>query len=366
MDLLKNKKIKYLVLVALIVVFSAVALVLSLNKSAQDLSHYQECLETDLVCIAEQTVIKAESVGALSGLTLLVNYMQETKMTAEGCHNTLHDVGKDFYKKFKEKSYLDNKGLCYGAYYHGIILGVVEQDDPKTDKDLIYTVEKMCSSLHERNFMVCMHGLGHVGYKYYEGDLDKAANLCEKTTKGGRVKGACVTGLFMEIASNTIDAEGNPDFLQYYDVTKCTKFTQENLPRACMIQVSTVRHTYGDGMADVCANLELAWDRKCKTSYGLAAGMDLVADWTKVGGRELTETKVGGERSDYIYKECLQDSWCSQGFYLSVGGGVLDEDEVRSYCELFTEKYGVAGQENDCIKTAKTGLVSKQKEEYSS
>jgi len=98
-----------------------------------------------------------------------------------GCHVFAHQIGTLAYENNPE--YIENileKPLvtCRGGFIHGsmksFFLDLKEQEFKLTD---FYDV---CNDLtsSEYNFRICLHGVGHGLFAYYDGNLDSALNDC--------------------------------------------------------------------------------------------------------------------------------------------------------------------------------------------
>jgi hypothetical protein len=112
------------------------------------------------------------------------------------CHDLLHDLGREAYKKYgsiaEAAQYQDQ--ICVSGYIHGVMEQFFDgvTDVPKA-------VASVCTGVSPRTFKrwECVHGVGHGLMDAYDNDLFRALATCDRYADDFDA-GACANGAYME------------------------------------------------------------------------------------------------------------------------------------------------------------------------
>lgn len=140
------------------------------------------------------TLVKDEDPGV--ALAQLRDEIETDDALARSCHDLVHEVGREAYKKYGDFSEAMNyqDEVCNSGYLHGIIESrFSESDDP------FVTMQTMCSEYPQGNFLSwqCYHGVGHGVMYYTANDLPSSLEACD-TFGSPLARGDCSNGVFME------------------------------------------------------------------------------------------------------------------------------------------------------------------------
>jgi|688.fasta_scaffold27995_5 hypothetical protein len=174
-----------------------------------------DCLERDLLCVAQAWGNRAYREGAVGVLADFRIAVESPGWFADNCHRVAHVIGGAALAHAEGAvgvAFANGDGICWSGYYHGILERAF-RDVPSTDAATIGAAGRtFCLDPEVRRtpFLSynCLHGLGH-GFMLHTGyDLRVSIEAC-------RIAGDptapvdeenCLTGVFMENLQTTYGA----------------------------------------------------------------------------------------------------------------------------------------------------------------
>jgi hypothetical protein len=140
------------------------------------------------------TLLREEDAGVALGQ--LRDEIETDDALARSCHDLVHEVGREAYKKYGDFSeamkYQDE--VYNSGYLHGIIEShFSESTDP------CVAMQTMCNKHPQDNFLSwqCYHGIGHGVMYYTANDLPRSLEMCD-TFSSSFAQADCSNGMFME------------------------------------------------------------------------------------------------------------------------------------------------------------------------
>lgn len=166
-----------------------ITLVIQQPESARLTDEEYKKIKNDLFQIIE----KENPRSALNSLKLL---SQKNAKVLGSCHEFLHEIGFESYKKYKDfaKALTFKDEICVAGYTHGVIEGYFSEVT-----DVSGAIHTICKSYPDGSYIAweCYHGVGHGLMYFNQNDVLLSLNGC-KMYDNHFASSACSNGVFME------------------------------------------------------------------------------------------------------------------------------------------------------------------------
>lgn len=168
--------------------------------------------EQRIKCWQEAVEELLESRGLDIALDAVPYLYDRDPVFAKNCHDFVHILGKEAYKKFskKENFQVSSKtSFCSYGFYHGFMESLVsDKGDPSFAREFCSIVNEQLSKESSSAYLACYHGIGHGWTNVHDerlwGDeqamVKPALKLCEEVTEDPHELKICATGVFDSIS----------------------------------------------------------------------------------------------------------------------------------------------------------------------
>lgn len=127
------------------------------------------------------------------------SYFKENyETTMPGSHDIAHSIGKLIFDQYK----LAGLVYCDDSFSFGCYHGFIEEFITIEGIDHVQELTTSCNAITKlQEQLTCYHGLGHGLLTFYQYDLKKSLESCEKFSPS-KFQSNCYSGVFMENAGN--------------------------------------------------------------------------------------------------------------------------------------------------------------------
>ncbi len=211
----------------------------------------------------------------------LVEENQETPGIFENCHVMLHFLGQAAYKKYGDVTETLKRGshACFAGFYHGTLegyfiennLSVYTEDDTAKLKEMIPAICLEEKAEIRKDYLECLHGLGHAFMFATDGELPLALNLCDALGESEKARW-CYSGAFMENSTSTTNPDHPSKYLKADDPLYPCSILENKYLNTCYILQSMhiVDKTKADwpAVATFCRQIPEAYRKACFDGMG--------------------------------------------------------------------------------------------------
>ena len=331
------------------------------------LASIDECLSdskknTCFKSLAEKWV-EHDSVEAVFSL---VEENEQSQTIFENCHVLFHFLGQAAYKKYGDVTETIRQGspACFAGFYHGTLEGYFIENDLSayTEADTAKLKEKIPTicleekALVHKDYLECLHGLGHAFMFATDGELPLALQLCDTLGEGEKASW-CYSGAFMENSTSTTNPDHPSKYLKAEDPLYPCGILQDRYLSTCYILQSMhiVHKTNADwsAVATFCRQVPEPYSKDCFNGIGQSLSgfstdpkvvrdicLSSLTDYIK----ECIDGVVGAMGEKYKSPFSLISDFCS---VWSIGGKNMcyetafnrmnswsrDQKELRNFCE---------------------------------
>lgn len=199
----------------------------------------------------EKAIMSTLRTNGIEAAFDVLAYVYDKDTTfASNCHYFTHILGREAYKKFKNKEKFEltpNTSYCGYGFYHGFMEELLQENgDIEEARKFCYFADKSLSKYTRQPSVACFHGIGHGLVDGTEinarGDsqalLSPAMKICG-TLPDDEEKKFCASGAFNSLAiaysRSDFGLKGNKTD-PFYD---CRQRNEEFYQRACYEQMNT-------------------------------------------------------------------------------------------------------------------------------
>lgn len=217
---------------------------------------------------------RAAKENPLRALQDLKARYNERGYLLQNCHSLLHVIGREAGIRYGSiaRAYAYGDTFCRSGYYHGVLEGLFEGEDPQR---VLLELDSVCAQVpgkdeYSYDYFACVHGVGHGLMALYEHELFDALKGC-KSLSGEWEQSACYGGVFMEnVIADTDELPSlylDPDNLLY----PCDMVEEEERGQCFMMQSSYMLKKNGGsfvGAFEQCARADEKFRGTCLVSIG--------------------------------------------------------------------------------------------------
>ena len=280
---------------------------------------------------------KLQKENPRMAIELLKKKMAENPAVLQSCHELLHEVGRESYRKYEDfgRAIQYQEEICVSGYIHGIIEEYFQQAE-----DVDVAMMSVCEKYPEGKYITweCYHGIGHGLMYFNDNNLPLSLQKCA-LLKDSFAQSACANGAYME----NFNADDVVHPSQYLDPKDPFASCRNSVFRTdCFMNVAiyTLRaqnYNY-QKVFDMCKEFK-GGDR---SSCTLGAGVQM--------------TRRNMDSVDFIDDFCMHQEDdqvipCYDGmvsWYVGFYGGLKEAEKVcsqidrrhRATCEKAVESYG--------------------------
>lgn len=146
--------------------------------------------------VRDELFQKLKKENPRAAIELLKKKMADNPAVLQSCHELLHEVGRESYRKYKDfgmaAQYQDE--VCVSGYIHGIIEEYFQQAE-----DVDVAMLSVCEKYPKGKYITweCYHGIGHGLMYFSDNDLPLSVQKCG-LFKDTFAQSACANGAYME------------------------------------------------------------------------------------------------------------------------------------------------------------------------